>query len=123
MSPLAARRCWPAILLALLVATTSACTISLRTFPGAVCPAARVSGVLARDANSGLGLRDASGNVHPTSWPPGYTARQEITGIVLVDHRGGTVAREGDWIEGAGAWSQDNVIICDPVRGTDPQRR
>jgi hypothetical protein len=120
MAPWVVRRCCTALLLALLLGTTAACSVTLRTFPpGAVCPAARVSGVLARDALSGLGLRDASGRVHATSWPPGYTARLEMTGLVLVDPRGGTVAREGDAISGAGAWSQDDVVICDPVRITD----
>lgn len=113
-----------AVLLALLVGTTAACSVTLRTFPpGAACPAAQVSGVVARDPNSGLGLRDDSGRVHATSWPPGYTARQEITGVVLVDPRGGTVAREGDAVTGAGAWSPDSVVICDPVRITDLRRR
>ncbi len=76
--------------------------IALRTQapePGetpAGCPAALIEGVLVRDAQSGVGLRDAQGLVRGVIWPNGYSARDDGGRLAVLDGSGNLVAHEGD---------------------------
>jgi hypothetical protein len=78
------------------------------------------SGTLARHPETGLGIRDEHGVVMGVEWPFAYTARMELSSIVLVDERGVTVAREGDEIVvgggmGAGPGPDDVWFACGTV--------
>jgi len=76
--------------------------IALRTQapqPGetpAACPAALIEGVLVRDAQSSVGLRDAQGLIRQVIWPNGYFARDDGGRLSVRDGSGNVVAHEGD---------------------------
>jgi hypothetical protein len=89
-------------------------TINTAAAPSEVCEAAFVGGVLAYDSTYGLGLK-GSGRVAVVVWPYGYSARREQDGVVvLIDPAGRVVAREGDYIEAAGAFGDTAAYVeCD----------
>jgi hypothetical protein len=85
--------------------------VLLQTHPVlAVCPAARVGGVLVADPNYGLAFNHG-GDVQGVIWPQGYTARREYGVVVLIDPSDRTVAREGDQIVSAGSSGEDGVAL------------
>jgi hypothetical protein len=93
--------------------------VALRTSPVAsqACMDALVSGVLARDARSGLGIATAGGGATAVEWPFGYSARDEGDRIALVDENGKVVAREGDQVEVGGGLGNDDVwFACGGVK-------
>jgi hypothetical protein len=104
--------------LAVLVAVFAACTsaaigpVTIQTSaPAPVCAAARVSGSLVADPVYGLAFK-SDGGVRGVVWPNGYSARRGKDGVVvLIDPSGRTVAREGDTIVSAGAWSDDDIAF------------
>lgn len=49
-----------------------------------------------RDAQSGVGLRDAQGLVRGVIWPNGYSARDDGGRLAVLDGSGNLVAHEGD---------------------------
>ena len=86
---------------------------------------ALMQGTLARQAQTGLGIADPNGIVLPVQWPFGYSARMELSKIVLVDEKGSVVAREGDEIQvggGMGAGPAPNAVwfACGPVTVSRP---
>ena len=102
---------------ALLAACASAPVGPVRINTGAqssVCALAAVGGVLAYDSTYGLGLK-SGGRVRVVVWPYGYSARREKDGIVvLIDPSGRVVAREGDHLAAAGAFSDTaTYVMCD----------
>ena len=71
---------------------------------------ARTEGILARQPQSGAGLRDTQGVVRQVVWPTDYTARDDGGLLVVIDGGGNLIAREGDHVEiggqdvGGGVW-------------------
>jgi hypothetical protein len=93
--------------------TQSAVVVALRTWapPSPVaCPEARTEGILARQPQSGAGLRDNQGAVSQVIWPTDYTARDDGGRLVVLDGGGNVIAHEGDRVEiggqdvGGGTW-------------------
>jgi hypothetical protein len=116
------------VLVIVIGATVTACTpVSIRTparEPQA-CMDALMQGTLAKHAQTGLGIAEQDGVVLPVEWPFGYTARIEVSKIVLVDEKGFVVAREGDLMQvggGMGAGPAPNAVwfACGPVTVTRP---
>ena len=58
--------------------------------------AALIEGVLVREEQSGVALQDRQGLVHQVIWPNGYSARDDIGRLVVLDASGNIVAHEGD---------------------------
>jgi hypothetical protein len=75
-----------------------------------VCQAARVGGTLVADPTYGLAFKNG-GKVQGVVWPHGYSARRESGVVFLIDPSGRTVAREGDRIESAGVWNDNDVAF------------
>jgi hypothetical protein len=97
--------------IAALAVVLSGCSVQLRTAPAPVngCDDALLSGRLVTSAQSGLAVVDSTGHVTEVLWPFGYTARRGASGVELVDDRGATVAREGDFVEMAGGLGANDV--------------
>jgi hypothetical protein len=76
---------------------------------------ALLTGTLVQDPRSGLGVQDAAGAVTPIVWPFGYTARDEVGRLALVDEMGRVVAHEGDQIMVGGGFGIDVWHACGPV--------
>lgn len=97
----------------------STATIKLWTAsaPDAVCAQARMSGRLALDPHSGLGVADDTGDVQQVRWPFGYTARRELGVAVLVDPTGQIVGHEGRSIVLGGAALEGGAFYaCTGIR-------
>jgi hypothetical protein len=75
---------------------------------------AAVGGVLVFDTTYGLGFKSGD-SVRVVVWPYGYSARRESDGVVvLIDPSGRVVAREGDHLAAAGAFSETATYVeCD----------
>ena len=106
-----------ALLALLLGACASAPIGPVRINTGAessVCALAAVGGVLAYDTTYGLGFKSGD-RVRVVVWPYGYSARREQDGVaVLIDPSGRVVAREGDHLAAAGAFSDNaTFVMCD----------
>lgn len=87
------------------------------------CMQALMHGTLTKHEATGLGIADRNGVVLPVEWPFGYSARMEVSKIVLVDEKGFVVAREGDFIQvggGMGTGPAPNAVwfACGPVTVT-----
>src|SRR5688572_7233733 len=88
---------------AVLVVTVGACQaaslgappVGIKTAPAVAqaCMDALMTGVLAVNNQSGLGVTGADGEVMAVEWPFGYTARTELGKTVLVDETGKVVAK------------------------------
>lgn len=65
------------------------------------CPAASISGTLAENAETGIGLI-ASGQSMGVKWPFGFAGRRDATGVSLVDVEGVVVGRVGESFTGGG---------------------
>ena len=109
-----------------LAVVLSGCSVQLRTAPAPVngCDDALLSGRLVTSAQSGLAVVDSTGHVTEVLWPSGYSARRGISGIELVDEKGGVVAREGDFVEMGGGLGANDVwnacagsVTVVPVQG------
>jgi len=94
-----------------LAVVLSGCSVQLRTAPAPVdvCDDALTSGRLVTSAQSGLALVDSTGHVTEVLWPFGYTARRGVSGVELVDEKGATAAREGDFVEMGGGLGANDV--------------
>jgi hypothetical protein len=88
--------------------------------PPQACMDALTRGTLTRDPQSGLGLAAADGTRTPVEWPFGYSARNELGKIVLVDETGRTIAREGDVISVGGGFGDRLWYACAPVTVVTP---
>jgi hypothetical protein len=76
---------------------------------------ALATGTLVASPQSGLAIRGGEeATVTEVEWPFGYTARREVTGLVLVDSAGTAVAREGDVIQMGGGSGADGVFHACP---------
>jgi hypothetical protein len=109
------RRSARAAALALIVAVTAGCSVSLRTEsqPSQACMDALIGGTLTLDPRSGLGIADEAGVVTPVVWPFGYSARRELSKIALLDATGKVVAHEGDRVQlGGGLGNGDFWYAC-----------
>lgn len=104
------------VALALGLIVLAGCAGQLRTGPqnaGNACDAALIAGTLAPHEATGLGVRNDQGVVDPVVWPFGFSIRQDLTTVLLIDANGRTVAREGDRIEaGGGANAEGMFAIC-----------
>jgi hypothetical protein len=116
------------VLLTVIGATLAGCSpVSIRTpakDPQA-CMQALMHGTLAKQTQTGLGIADPDGVVLPVEWPFGFSARIEVSKLVLVDEKRFVVAREGDEIQvggGMGAGPALNAVwfACGPVTITRP---
>ena len=104
------------VALSVLAAALVGCGVSLSTQPAPAsepsdeCNMARISGVLTRNAESGLGLRETEAFVRGVVWPFWYSARRDPSGVVvLIDRSGQIVAREGDLLEMAGGYGNGDI--------------
>jgi hypothetical protein len=103
---------------ALALTVLAGCAGQLRTGPqnaGNACDAALISGTLARSEATGLGVRNDDGVVDPVVWPFGFSIRQDLTTVVLIDAAGRTLAREGDRIEAGGGANADGIFAICPA--------
>lgn len=101
------------------VMLVSACgaPVALRTQPAPIsaCMDALATGTLVASPQSGLAIRGGEeGTVTEVEWPFEYTARREVTGLVLVDSAGQVVAREGEVIQMGGGTGADGVFYACP---------
>ncbi len=105
--------------LALVALVLVACAPSqLRTAPApaTACDLALTAGSLEKHPQTGLGIAESDVLVHPVQWPFGYSARMDVSSIVLVDETGKVVAREHDRVEVGGGMGADGVwFACGPV--------
>ena len=110
------------ILLAVAGCSVLAPAAGLKTAPAPpqACMEALTSGTLARNDQSGLGIVSSDGTVTPVEWPFGYSARNELGRLVLVDETGKAVAREGDEISMGGGFGTQFWHTCGPVSVTRP---
>ena len=109
-----ARRLVAMIAMVIAATTLAGCSAGLRTAsqPSEACMMALLGGTLVEDPRSGLAVSDGQGNVTPVEWPFGYTARNELSTIVLVDERGQAVAREGDQVQLGGGLGNEFWHAC-----------
>jgi len=106
-------------------AATEAAAFAIRTAavrPQA-CMDALITGQLARNPGSGLGLRHGpAGPPTVVEWPFRYSARDEAGRIALLDETGRVVAREGDTVQmGGGLGQLDIWYTCGPVEVIPPR--
>ena len=94
---------------AVLAATLPACSsvglpFAIRTAAAEpqACMDALMAGSLERHALTGLGIGVSDVEITPVEWPFGYSARMEVSTIVLVDETGKVVAREHDRVQVGG---------------------
>ena len=103
--------------LALTVVAGCGAPVGLRTQPAPIsaCMDALATGTLVASSKSGLAIRAGDENeIIEVEWPFEYTARRDITGLVLVDSVGQVVAREGQVIQMGGGSGADNVFHACP---------
>lgn len=79
------------------------------------CMDALLGGKLTRHAETGLGVTSADGTSTAVEWPFGYTARNELGKLVLLDKTGKVVAREGDEITVGGGFGNTLWHACGGV--------
>ena len=84
------------------------------------CMDALLGGKLTRHAETGLGVTSADGTSTAVEWPFGYTARNELGKLVLLDETGKVVAREGDEITVGGGFGNTLWHACGGVSVTKP---
>lgn len=96
------------------VVPTTGAEIELRTAsePSEGCYLAYVSGRLAIDPRSGLGVVPTNGEIMAIMWPFGYSARLEAGGAVLFDPDGRVVAREGAAVAFSGSPMADGAFFA-----------
>ena len=91
--------------------------VAIRTQPAplSACMDALATGTLVASNLSGLAIRGGDeGEVTAVEWPFEYTARREITGLVLIDSVGVVVAHEGQVIQMGGGSGADGVFHACP---------
>jgi hypothetical protein len=118
-----ARHLRPTLPLALVIAVVAACSIiapastALRTapVPATACMDALIGGRLTQHPQSGLGVTSADGQATPVEWPFGYTARNDLERLALVDETGRVVAHEGEEITVGGGFGTQFWHACGPV--------
>ncbi len=98
-----------------LPAATPAIVITTARVANAICMDALMTGRLARDARTGLGVTAGDGQQTAVEWPFGYSARNEGGRLALVDETGKVVAREGDQIQVGGGFGNVMWHACGPV--------
>jgi hypothetical protein len=108
-------------LVSFLVGACAPVTIRTPAQEPQACMDALMGGILAKQAQTGLGIADQDGAVIPVEWPFGYSARMEGAKIALMDASGVVVAREGDRIQvggGMGPRPAPNAVwfACGPVQ-------
>jgi hypothetical protein len=82
------------------------------------CMEALLSGRLAQNAMTGLGVVSAGGQPMPVEWPFRYSARVDGGRVSLLDESGKVVAREGDEINVGGGFGNQVWFACGPVTVT-----
>ena len=103
------------LLIALAVGTAGcgAATLpaSIRTAPAQpdACEMALLAGSLERHPQTGLGIRTSDVEITPVQWPFGYSARVELSTMLLLDEKGQVVAREHDRVQVGGGSGANNV--------------
>ena len=92
-----------------------AIAITTARVANAICMDALMTGKLARDARTGLGVTGADGQQMAVEWPFGYSARNDGGRLALVDETGEIVAREGDSVQVGGGFGNVVWHACGPV--------
>lgn len=81
--------------------------VALRT-DAEVCHTSGIDGDLVPDAEAGTAIVDTRyGQRHPIAWPRGYTARNSLSGVEVVNSQGEVVARTGTHVSLLGGVSPD----------------
>jgi hypothetical protein len=83
--------------------------------PAQVCDAALMFGTLTEHPQSGLGITSTDGQATPVEWPFGYTAREDLGRLALVDETGRVVAHAGDDVTVGGGFGTQFWHACGPV--------
>jgi len=91
---------------------TPAIAITTARVANAICMDALMTGTLARDARTGLGVTASDGQQMAVEWPFGYSARNDGGGLALVDDTGKIVAHEGDTIQVGGGFGNVMWHAC-----------
>jgi len=92
-------------------------TINLATAPvTSACDEALVSGILARDEHTGLGIADPAGLIHGVVWPASWYAQVVDARAQLLDQQGRVVAVEGDSIQFGGGLGEGDLFHVCPAR-------
>ena len=104
----------------LILATSivAGCSVQLHTAAAAseTCDLALIAGSLEKHPQTGLGIGTGGEQVTPVQWPFGYSARMDLSGVVLVDETGKVIAKEHDRVEAGGGSGAEGVwIACGPV--------
>jgi hypothetical protein len=96
--------------------------VAIRTAPevAQACMDALAGGTLAANNASGLGITSAEGEQMAVEWPFGYTARNNLGRIELLDETGKVVAKVGDEITVGGGFGNQFWHACGPVSVTKP---
>jgi hypothetical protein len=96
--------------------------VAIRTAPevAQACMDALAGGILAANNASGLGINSADGDEMAVEWPFGYTARNNLGTIELLDETGKVVAKDGDEITVGGGFGNQFWHACGPVSVTKP---
>ena len=102
---------------AALALVLAGCSVSLRTAqaPATECEMALLTGTLVEEPRSGLGVDDGSELLTAVVWPFGYTARDDVGRVALVDETGRVVAHVGDEIMLGGGFGTDAFHACGQV--------
>jgi hypothetical protein len=80
------------------------------------CMDALLTGKLARNPASGLGVTPVGSPPVAVEWPFRYSAREVDGRIALIDATGSVVAQEGEMVQMGGGLGQLNVwFTCGPV--------
>lgn len=78
---------------------------------------ALITGKLARNAGSGLGLTTVGSPPVIVEWPFRYSAVEDSGVVALLDETGKVVAHEGDMVQMGGGMGQQNIwFACGPVQ-------
>jgi hypothetical protein len=91
--------------------------VAIKTAPevAQACMDALAGGTLAASNASGLGITSADGDQMAVEWPFGYTARNNLGVIELLDETGKVVAKVGDEITVGGGFGNQFWHACGPV--------
>jgi hypothetical protein len=72
-------------------------------------------GDLVVDRMHGTAFRDESGDVHPLTWPAGYTGRSVEGEVAVLDPAGQVVATTGGTYQMWWADGRPGYVVCDVV--------
>jgi hypothetical protein len=88
--------------------------------PSAACEDALLIGFLVPDAETGLAVQSANGDVTAVVWPFGYSARYANDQVQLLNEAGTVVAVQGDKMEIGGGFGNNSWSACGEIKRVAP---